>query len=491
MKSSAIVAVALCFLVVHASAGSLENRKTVSPHYIESGPENQAVVVGQTPNGVRLTCRVPPEGTSTVQWLEFGTDPNGRLVSEGTFLLPTHPNFIRYSLDTDPPGSGRYDLIITDVTLADGTYYLCRDADSVPPAVTQRGADLIVIESTPNCTTTMSSSVVLEGEYHTYECITYFQATEGIELSVSWSGPEPYLTASASTSNSSWSGLSTTVQRGMDAQTYSAITNVSSKGLTKPDSAENIPTWNYVYRSPQLLVNWPPKNMYATPDQTNYNVGVVITCFADAFPQADIYWQNLNTSEVYNNPSFVTTAAMVGNTRWRCHAENFINGIQYYNDYFTWITVNPVPTTQAPGPSTTTTTPPPEAYCSDLTGRWQSDNPKAVMCLWVDLLTNGVLYGLFKNNSDTYYQDLYGRGQVNTFDQGGFATVAPGTLGVTSYAFECKACNGVEKMTVSSIMRSSSSASECGGVGVTNRVADYVFYRVPNAAPCNSSPPPP
>jgi hypothetical protein len=80
--------------------------------------------------------------------------------------------------------------------------------------------------------------------------------------------------------------------------------------------------------------------MYITPEQTDYEVGTVITCFADAFPAATIYWQNLDTSEIWNSPSFVLREDLVGSNRFRCHAENYINSILYYNDFFTVIVVN-------------------------------------------------------------------------------------------------------------------------------------------------------
>jgi len=490
MKLSALVAAALCFLVVNASAGSSKRKRdTVSAKSISVGPSNEAVVLGQTPNGVRLTCRVPPGSTARVQWIEFGTTPSGNLISDGNILLPGHPNSLRYVLDVGESGSGQYDLIINPVVLADGTYYVCRDFDSVPPEQRQLGAQLVVIEDTPNCTTTMTNPVVLEGDYHTYECIMNFRASAGVEPLITWSGPEPFVTASAVTNASVWSGLSSTIQRHMDAMTYSAKVNFTSTGFISPDSASNIPSYTYTYRSPQILVNWAPKNMYITPDQETYNVGTVLTCFADAFPQATIYWQNLDTNEVSSSPSIVLTAAMVGENRMRCHAENFINGAQYFNDLFTVITVNPIPTTQTPGLTTTTTSPPAEAYCSDLTGQWKSENPKGTLCLWVDLPSNGVVTGLLRNDTATYWLDVYGRVQVNTFDQGGFATISPGTIGVGSYVLECKACVGVEKMTVSRILRSDTSATECGGIGDTLQLPDYTFYRVASTAPCNASPP--
>jgi hypothetical protein len=483
---SAVVVVALC-LFAHASARTLKKRQSASQRYIETGPDNTAVVLNSN-NGVTLTCRVPSDDTtSRVQWFEYGTNPSGSIVSDGILLLPGHPNSIRYSLDLTNPG--QYDLHINPIVAEDGTYYKCQDANAAPPDQTELGAQLVVIEAVPNCTTTMTSPIVVEGDYHTMECVMYFRASLGVEPLITWTGPEPFLTASSVTNVSVWSGISFTVQRNMDALSYAARTNFTQKGFNSPNSASNIPTWSSTWRSPQILVHWGPKNMYISPDQTDYDVGTTITCFADAFPAATIYWQNLDTAEIWNSQSFVVRADLVGTNRFRCHAENYINGVLYYNDLFNYIVVNPIPTTPIPGPSTTTTLPPAEAYCSDLSGRWQSDSPKATLCLWVDFTMNGVVTGLLKNDTDTFWHDIYGRVQVNTFDQGGFTTVSPGTVGVTAYVLECKACFGVESMTVSQIQRSEASATTCGDPGVSNILPDFKFYRVANTSPCNSAPP--
>jgi len=80
--------------------------------------------------------------------------------------------------------------------------------------------------------------------------------------------------------------------------------------------------------------------MYLSPDSDTYDVGTVVTCFADAFPFATYYWQNLDTARIYNAQSFIISEDMVGQARMRCHAENVIAGVQYFNDLFTTLTVN-------------------------------------------------------------------------------------------------------------------------------------------------------
>jgi len=411
----------------------------------------------------------------------------GNLISDGNILIPGHPNSLRYALPLQQPGY--YDLYITEVLYEDGTYYKCQDFNAAPPDQTELGAQLVVIEAEPNCTTTIQGPVVIEGDYHTMQCIMYFRASKGIEPLMTWTGPPPFLQVYTVTNESVFSGISFTVSRSMDALTYTSLTNFTSKGFVAPNSASNIPDWSSTWRSDQLLVQWGPKNMYYSPDLPEYENGIVITCFADAFPIPTIYWQDLDTAIIYNSQSLVLTESLVGDRRFRCHAENYINGILYYNDLFATFAVKPIPTTPSPGPITTTTTPPAEDYCKDLTGRWQANNPTAALCLWIDFASNGVVSGLLRNGTETYWLDIYGRVQVNTFDQGGFTTVAPGTTGVTAYVLECKACYGTEIMTVSQIQRSEASAEVCGEPGVTNELPDFTFYRVANTSPCNSQPP--
>jgi hypothetical protein len=483
-----IVVLALSLLIVHGSARTIRKRQTKTARAIESGPLNTAVLL-ENSGPVVLQCRVPAATAdqTRVQWIEFGTRPTGDLISDGNVLIPGHPNYLRYNLDLTNPG--QFDLVISPLIAADGAYYVCRDFNSAPPDQVALGAQLVVVEAPPNCTTTIQSSIVIEGDYHTIECIMYFRASAGVEPLITWTGPEPFLQASAVTNISVWSGISFTVSRSMDALSYTSITNFTQKGFDSPDSATNVPTLQFAYRSPQLLVNWGPKNMYITPDFPDYDVGTAITCFADAFPAATIYWQNLDTSEVWSSPTFVIRADLVGENRMRCHAENYINGQLYFNDYFVVITVKPIPTTPSPGPSTTTTTPPAEAFCSDLTGRWQATNPRASLCLWVDASQNGVVSGLLQNDTETYWLDIYGRVQLNTWDQGGFSTISPGTIGVTAFVLECKACFGVETLTVSQIQRSDTSVGTCGSPGVTHILPEFIFNRVATTPPCNAPPP--
>jgi hypothetical protein len=487
MKPCFVVAVSfLLFVTVSAGRTQRRARDAATPRGIITGPSNVAMVFGPS---VTLLCRVEVTGNERIQWMEYGTDPNGALISDQNVILPGHPYNTRYALLIDQL-AGIYDLYIYPTIMLDGTYYSCSDVNAAPPDTVTRGAQLVMLLAPPNCTTSLPpDGVVLEGEYHTAECIMYFKSSLGVEPLMTWTGPEPFSTGYTLSNTSVWSGVSFTVQRNMDAKMYTCKTNFTQKGFIAPDSADNIPTYTSQFRTQQIFVHWPPKNLYHTPDYPAYDIGTTITCYADAFPMATITWQSLLTGDWFSSQSFTTSADMVGNQTMRCHAENLINGIQYYADYFIQVIVKPPLTTPTPGVSTTTTAPPAESNCFELTGRWEASNPKAVMCIWIDLNNNGVLMGLFKNGTDTYYADIYGRAQVNTWDQGGFSAIWPGTLGVTGHVFECRRCYGTEILTLNQIQRSDDSIDTCGDAGVTTSLPQFSFNRVTNSPPCTSQPP--
>jgi len=486
MKTLVVVVSCLLFISTVSAGTAQRKRRQASAKGVVTGPANTALVAGPE---VTLQCRVEVTGSERVQWTEYATNPNGALISDNNILLPGHPNFNRYSLQYDA-ANGVYDLDIYPTEMGDGGYYKCADVNAVPPATVQRGAELVMILSSPNCSTTLpGDGIVLEGQYHTSECIVYFKGTPGIVPQMTWTGPTPFQNAYTTTNVSLWSGISFTVTRNMDAKSYTCKTNFTETGFGGPDSATNVPSYTYSYRTQQIFVHWPPKNMYSSPVYPEYEVGTTITCYADAFPIPTITWQSLRTNDWYNSQSFTITEDMVGNQTMRCHAENIIQGIFYYEDYFIILYVKPPPTTPSPGISTTTTPVPAESNCFDLTGRWEATNPKAMMCIWIDFNYNGVLMGMFKNGTDTYYADIYGRAQVNTFDQGGFSAVWPGTIGVSGHVLECKRCYGTEIMTVSQILRSDATTQTCGDAGITNYLPDFKFYRVANSPPCTSQPP--
>lgn len=115
-------------------------------------------------------------------------------------------------------------------------------------------APMLVAEAAPNCTTTMTTSTVIEGDYHTMECIIYFRASPGVAPMMTWTGPEPFLKTQSVTNTSVWSGMNFVVSRSMDSESFQCLTNFTSEGFNSPNSADNIPTYSSLYRSMQILV---------------------------------------------------------------------------------------------------------------------------------------------------------------------------------------------------------------------------------------------
>ena len=78
-----------------------------------------------------------------------------------------------------------------------------------------------------------------------------------------------------------------------------------------------------------------PKNMFAAPMKSSYNVGDQITCYADSFPESSYVWQNIRTMELHTSQAFLVTGDMAGhNTTMRCQAQNVIQGFLYSNNVF-------------------------------------------------------------------------------------------------------------------------------------------------------------
>jgi hypothetical protein len=71
---------------------------------------------------------------------------------------------------------------------------------------------------------------------------------------MTWTGPEPFQQASLVTNNSVWSGVQFTVSRTMAAQNWVCKTNFTTAGFIAPDSASNVPTWQYLSPTNQIFV---------------------------------------------------------------------------------------------------------------------------------------------------------------------------------------------------------------------------------------------
>lgn len=226
-----------------------------------------------------------------------------------------------------------------------------------------------------------------------------------------------------------------------------------------------------------MYVFWGPVSHTVTPQKPEYEPGDVLTCNADAFPFATYLWQNMITNEIFVG----TTITVMDNWRGqvvvvRCEARNTIEGQIYSSNVFQNCSVPALTTPTTTTPTTTTTPPPAVAECTDLTGAWISTNPTAAsLCVRLDLSNNGLMTGLLKNSTDTYWVDILGRAQADKFDQVGFNGIWPLNIGVSSFVGECHRCFGIETLLVNVV--SKAKGTLCGVPGVTQYTTQYLFER--------------
>jgi hypothetical protein len=366
--------------------------------------------------------------------------------------------------------------------LADGGRYQCKDAS----VENDEGfsAQLVIIEATPNCTTTIpSDGIVIEESYQTIECQVQLKASTGISPVMTWSGPGVYQQTSASTDTTVWSLIQFNANKSMNARTFQCLTNFTEQGFGGTlDMAANVPTWSYTYTSPELIVHYGPQNVSYSPVLSSYEIGMVLTCNAEAAPQPSFIWTNLETLTDYHSQSLTLTESMVGSLPLRCHVVNDVSS----TNVFVNITVNPRTT---PPSTTATTTVVPVSPCSDLTGRWEAKRADAstiVLCLSVDVTQNGLLHGLLQNDTnEPYLTELIGRTRIPQFDELGFTGIWPQKIGVTGYAGECRRCYGTETLLVSLVSRSSTDSQFCLGGNVLNN-PQVTFTRKPPSYPCSA-----
>jgi hypothetical protein len=107
---------------------------------ITQGPLNDAALAG---NDVVLNCESTTTGLERVQFVEYQTNPNGAVISDGATLLPGHPNYFRHELTTDVD-AGSYSLKIRTTILEDGGKYACRDINALPTPTTWY-SDLVIL----------------------------------------------------------------------------------------------------------------------------------------------------------------------------------------------------------------------------------------------------------------------------------------------------------------------------------------------------------
>jgi len=226
-----------------------------------------------------------------------------------------------------------------------------------------------------------------------------------------------------------------------------------------------------------MFVFWGPTAMQAFPLKQSYEVGDIIACTADAFPPPSYFWQNLRTNQITVGAQVRIDEAWQGfNQSMRCEARNTIETVIYSNNIFVPVDVNVVTTPTTTLPPTTTTPPPAEAPCTDLSGAWVSTTPTAAsLCIRLNTAMRGILTGLLKNGTDTYWVDIVGRTQEDQFDQVGFNGIWPADIGVSSFIGECHRCHGVEELLVNVVSRNK--GPPCGNPGWIRYTTQYIFKR--------------
>jgi hypothetical protein len=266
----------------------------------------------------------------------------------------------------------------------------------------------------------------------------------------------------------------------MDTRAFECLTNFTDIGNVPADVANNTPTWQHLYRAPQIFVFWGPKNLYIVPIKAEYVENEALTCFADAYPPPSYQWQNMRTLEIYQGQEFRVRPDMVGyNQTMRCQAQNLIQGFVYSANLFQPVYV-PAPTTTPP-PTTPvpTTTLPAFGPCNDLTGQWRSQNPYADLILEVVHDSEiGEMRGIMKNMSDTVWVEVIGTVRRGDYLYLGLTAIWPFQDGITGMAGECHSCRGVEVLLTESLWRSKAQSAMCGEGSTPAPDAAYRFNRV-------------
>ena len=113
----------------------------IDPNYL---PQNTAVLEGTS---VVFRCWKDPASVLSprIQWHEFATLPQGQLISDDIFVLPSHPNSARYRIVFEEDDVNQRDLHVLNVTLADAGTYACVDGVASIVEVRRATAELVVI----------------------------------------------------------------------------------------------------------------------------------------------------------------------------------------------------------------------------------------------------------------------------------------------------------------------------------------------------------
>jgi hypothetical protein len=484
MKSTVTVAISLLLLCCISAPITGTPRVVKQPKAVQGkrpivqGPENVAVVAGSETTVV-LQCSsdvTPGPSGVRIQWTDYSTRDSGDIVSDNDQILPGHPNSARLRIINDVPT--QFDLEIRNVQVSDAGTYVCEDTQSGPPYANFGQAELVVLASAPNCSTTLpDDGGILEGQIFTTECSCQYKGN--LVPQMTWTGPPPFVETGSSGPTSVFSLITFQVTRAMSVQFHTCVTNFTDLGPLPPGTADNIPTYSYRYQAQQMFVYWGPINMGYRPVKPTYEVNDVVTCYADAYPDATYTWINTRTNENFLIENFTVTADFVGiDTLMRCQAQNTIKGQIYSNNIFITITVLAPTTTGITTQSTTPTTPPAEAPCDDLSGLWIATNPPAQLTLSVvpggDI---GQIVGTFKNSTDPYFVECVGTFDREQMGYVGLTMIWPFDEGITGHAGECHRCQGTEMLFLDAMWRAFSDSYECGDGGTPIPHVAYVFTR--------------
>jgi len=451
---------------------------TPGRHALSQPPLNEQAMIGDT---VYLTCvatATPP--VSRVLWYEFVSTGNGQVVSDNGNVLPSHPNAARYRIIQAE--LNEFILEITDVRMTDGGSYACADIQSGPPEVYSGQAELVVLQSHPNCSTLVpESGVVIEGQNYTSSCQLYYRG--GLTPKMNWAGPEPFSLGEIITPAEIFSGILFTIHRSMDTRAYRVTTNFTIPVNVPPGLAGNAPNYEFIHQFGQKFVYWSPRNLSIEPVKDTYDLGDVLMCHADSFPEAFYNMQNMDTLDFTNGPNITVTPNWLGrNSSVRCQAQNAIQGILYTENYFISVYV-PGPTTPTtPTTTPTTTTPLPDGACTDLTGWWISGAvggfAYAELYLFVLGGDSGQVVGFMRNDTEQSWVEVVGRTRTTDYNFIGLTAIWPYEVGVTGLAAECHRCDGMEVIFTSGGWRSYSDSQICGDGGNPSPYTAYRFQKL-------------
>jgi len=464
----------LCLLLVVVSVYYAEGA-------LEAVPQNDAAFQGST---VTLRCAAAATPTARVMWTEFVTSETGLILSDNKGVVPSHPNFARYSITGGPLD---FNLEIRNVSMADGGRYLCQDIQGVPPATNRGLAELIIMNGDPVCTNIFTvTGVVVEDRFYTKECDIKYRGN--FTPNMTWAGPGEFNVDNSVTNNDVWARASFVAKREIDGGYFTCTTKFVLPDNIPADAATNTPAYQYVFVGNIMIVNWGPQNIDITPRQPFYGVGDVLTCSADARPTPTYFWTNLRTLITSPaGPTYTITEELTGTEQMmRCNANNNIEGSLYTADAFVNVTVPTITTPTTPGTTTPSTPPPADSPCQDLTGQWTSTNPNAQACIEMD--SKGNLLTLIRNGTDAFFVTGSGKTVYGDYKHVGFTAIWPenSAFGVGGFTGECHRCHGSEILLMSGLARNKAHSAQCGTSAGTRLTNLYTFTRF--GPPCRNPP---